>query len=135
MVIYRAAHRLLSGINLVTPDISSDQGYGDNAMGGDNCCLKCGGLGKLISSNEDVARYECYDVSHPQWTVKSKIGDAYDLNDAISDMTSIWNEVEQDYNRDGGEVLSYGCSDFRRYKQETIKILKRLANVSTGEES
>ena len=64
-----------------------------------------------------------------------KMDDTYDLADAISDMTSIWNEVEQDYNRNGSRALSYGCPDFQRYKRETIKILQRLSDTTSGEES
>ena len=64
-----------------------------------------------------------------------KISDAYDLAGAISDMTSIWNEVEQDYNRNGSRALSYGCPDFQRYKRETIKILQKLSDTTAGEES
>ena len=69
-------------------------------------------------------------------TKRSKIGNTYDLDDAISDVTAIWNEAEQDYEWDRhSRGLSLSCSDFQRYRRETIKILKRLANISTGEES
>jgi len=63
-------------------------------------------------------------------TKESKIGNTYDLNDAIEEIRRIWSKAEDTFDWGGDEgpdgVLSHGRPDFEAGRDATIEVLKKL---------